>query len=98
MSCEGLFILIETDVPILFLVCTPGWIIIEPLQVCEHNGQIFNAVSTERLQKLKRVPTIRAALALGSVLISMRDLKETIMDQILSQHATNLSFKGREAP
>ena len=83
MSCDGLFFLIKANVPVTFFIGTPGWKQIEPLHVGENYGQILNTVGAECLQELEWVSAIHTALALGSVLVSVRDLKQAVVDQVL---------------
>ena len=51
--------------------------------------QVVDAVSCQSLQQVECFLAIDVTLALGRVLVTMWDLKEAIVYQILSQHASN---------
>ena len=47
---------------------------------------------------MERVPAVHTALALGRILVAMRNLKQAVVDEIFCEHGSHLLLELREAP
>ena len=89
-SCCALFVLIQFDTPVARFVRTPAWILVKFLHVVQNVKQIWDGVCAQGLQQGEGCLSSRDALALWSVLLPVRDLKEAVVDEILGEGTSNL--------
>ena len=96
-ASTGLFIIVEFDVPVTFLVGAPRGALVELLHVRHHLSEILEAVPGEDQQQVVGSFPCMVALAFGRILAAVWNLKQAVVHKIACELLADGLLAAREA-